>query len=108
MNGYAAEGSIEIDGRVLTKRAGFNEKGCASLLNAKANVVKGLANKLRAHMEGVEDWVNWPDLSSEEKNMWSKRVAQRLTWETLQDGKRASLSTLTSTAFVSNFMHASA
>ena len=108
MNGYAAEGSIEIDGRILTKKSGFNEKGCSSLLNAKANVVKGLANKMRAHMEGVEDWIEWPDLSSEEKNIWSKRVAQKLTWETLQEGKRASLSKVTSTAFVSNFRHVSA
>ena len=48
LNGYAAQGSITVNGETLTKRCGFNADGCLSLQNAKRNVLKGLGNKVRS------------------------------------------------------------
>ena len=91
MGGYAARGTILFNGITLTKESGFGGTGCTSLFNAKMNVIKGLANKLRARTEGVEAWTYWPDLSDEERQGWLERVVDSLQWDELQDGREARL-----------------
>ena len=99
MSGYAARGSIVFKGEVLVKESGFNKTGCSTLLSAKIRVVKGLANKLRTRMEGVEGWINWPDLPSAQQQAWLSRVAETLQWDELHEGKEAHLSHVDATGF---------
>ena len=95
MPGYSAQGSILLPGGgKKTKRSGFGESGCASLQNAKRNVLKGLANKLRAYDEGVEGWVEWPKLSATERQAWLDRVACILQWDELNEGRTAKMHTV--------------
>ena len=81
MSGYAARGSIVYNGEVLVKESGFNMTGCASSHEAKMRVIKGLANKLRSRIEGVEGWTSWADLSGVEQHVWLSRVAESIHWE---------------------------
>ena len=81
MSGYAARGSIVYNGEVLVKESGFNKAGNASSHNAKMRVIKGLANKLRSRIEGVESWTPWVDLSGSEQLAWLTRVAETIHWD---------------------------
>lgn len=99
MGGYAARGTILFNGITLTKESGFRGTGCTSLFNAKINVIKGLANKIRARTEGVEAWTNWPDLSDEERRRWLNRVVDSLQWDELQNGREVSLGHIDGSGF---------
>ena len=95
MNGYAAQGSITIEGTKKTKKSGFNKDGCLSLMNAKRNVIRGLANMLRTHLEGRMGWTEWPDLDIIERQNWLDRVAETLQWDELSKGRVAKLHPIT-------------
>ena len=99
MNGYAAQGSITVNGETLTKRSGFNDDGCLSLQNAKRNVLKGLANKVRSRLDATEGWTEWPDLPPAAQNKWLDRVAETLQWDELQGGKVANLHSISASEF---------
>lgn len=99
MNGFAAQGSIIIDGIKKTKKSGFNKDGCLSLMNAKRNVIRGLANMLRTHLEGQEDWIEWRQLSHIERCNWLDRVAEILHWEALDGGRVARLQSVSASEF---------
>ena len=99
MSGNAARGSIVFNDEVLVKESGFNKTGCSTLLNAKIRVVRGLANKLRSRIEGVEDWTDWPDLPSAQQQAWLSRVAETLQWNELHGGKEAHLGHIDATSF---------
>ena len=74
LNGYAAQGSITVNGETLTKRCGFNADGCLSLQNAKRNVLKGLANKVRYRLDATEGFTWWPKLTSVEQKKWLDKI----------------------------------
>ena len=99
MKGYAARGSIIVNGIEKTKSSGFNDKGCKSLMNAKHRVLKGLANRLRAHLEGTEGWTEWRELNHIERNNWLNKVAETLHWDELKGGKIARLHSLSADEF---------
>ena len=99
MTGYAARGSITIDGVTKTKSSGYNETGCLTMMNAKQNVLKGLANKLRSHLEGSEGWTEWRDLGNEQRNNWLNKVAETLEWNELKGGKVATLHEISADEF---------
>ena len=99
MNGFAAQGSITIDGIKKTTKSGFNKDGCLSLMNAKRNVIRGLANMLRTHLEGQEDWIEWRHLSHIERRNWLDRVAETLHWEVLNGGRITRLHSLSASEF---------
>ena len=104
MNGFAAQGSITIDGIKKTTKSGFNKDGCLSLMNAKRNVIRGLANMLRTHLEGQEDWIEWRHLSHIERRNWLDRVAEILHWEVLDSGRVARLHSLSASEFGSTLI----
>ena len=91
MSGYAARGTILFNGQTLVKESGFTKGGCASLMNAKKNVVKALANALRHRVEQSEIWTEWRDLPWAEREEWSRRVALSLHWDELHGGTEARL-----------------
>ncbi len=99
LRGYAAQGSITVNGDVLTKRCGFNDDGCLSLQNAKRNVVKSLANMIRWRLDATEGWTEWPDLSPAAQKRWLDKVAETLQWDVLQGGKVASLHSISAGEF---------
>ena len=99
MSGYAARGSIVFNSEVLVKESGFHSKGCSTMLNAKIRVVRGLANKLRFRIGGVEGWTEWRDLPSAQQQAWLSRVAETLHWDELHGGKEAHLSHVDATGF---------
>jgi hypothetical protein len=99
MNGYAARGSITVDGIEKTKSSGFNETGCTSLMNAKHHVLKGLANRLRAHLEGTKGWTEWRDLNDIERSNWLDKVAETLHWDELKGGRIARLHSISADEF---------
>lgn len=101
LNGYAAQGSITVNGETLTKRSGFNADGCLSLQNAKRNVLKGLANKVRSRLDATEGFTWWPKLTSVEQKKWLDKVAETLQWDELQGGKVANLHGISASEFSS-------
>jgi hypothetical protein len=68
-------------------------------MNAKRNVIRGLANMLRTHLEGQEDWIEWRHLSHIERRNWLDRVAETLHWEVLNGGRIARLHSLSASEF---------
>ena len=99
MSGYAARGSIVYNREVLVKESGYNKKGCSTMMKAKMNVVKGLANKLRCRVNGRENWTEWKHLPSAQQQAWLRRVAETLQWDELYGGKEAHLSYVDATGF---------
>ena len=99
MAGFAASGTITVDGIKKTKCLGFNSIGCVSMMSAKRNVLKGLANKLRAHLEGVEGWTQWRHLTEMMRDYWLDEVIDILQWEVLEGGKIARLHALSAHEF---------
>ena len=99
LNGYAAQGSVTVNGETLTKRCGFNADGCLSLQNAKRNVLKGLANKVRSRLDATEGFTWWPKLTSVEQKKWLDKVAETLQWDELQGGKVANLHSISASEF---------
>ena len=106
MTGYSARGSVVVNGILKESESGFGERGgCKTMTNAKRNVIKSLANKIRSELNGSENWVNWPQLSSAEKNIWLDRVAESLCWIDL-NGHSVVLSEVTSRHFLSQMSRA--
>lgn len=99
MSGYAARGSIVYNGKMHIKESGYNEKGCSTMMKAKMNVVKGLANKLRCQVNGRENWTEWKYLPSAQQQAWLRQVAETLQWDELHGGKEAHLSHVDATGF---------
>ena len=99
MNGYAAQGSITVNGETITHRSGFNDDGCFSLQNAKRHVVKSLANAVRWRHDASEGWTQWPKLTSVEQKKWLDKVAETLQWDELQGGKVANLHSISASEF---------
>ena len=99
LNGYAAQGSITVNGETLTKCCGFNADGCLSLQNAKRNVLKGLANAVRWRLDASVGWTQWPKLTSVEQKKWLDKVAETLQWDELQGGKVANLHSISVSEF---------
>ena len=106
MTGYSARGSVVVNGILKEAKSGFGEGGgCITLTNAKRNVIKSLANKIRSELNGRENWVNWPHLPSAEKNNWLDRVADSLCWIDL-NGHSVVLSEVTSGNFLNQMSRA--
>ena len=68
-------------------------------MNAKHKVLKGLANKLRAHFEGIEGWAEWRDLNHIERSNWLDKVAETLHWDELKGGRIARLHPISADVF---------
>ena len=72
-------GYITANGVVMTKTGSGN-----TVEAAMKRVVKGLANMLRARLEGIECWTYWPDLPRVEQKKWLDKVAETLQWNELK------------------------
>ena len=70
---YTAEGWIEQNGQ-----SKFARNEGITLHNAKRNVIKSLANKLR--FDPNDKWVMWKNLSKYEQNEWLDAVIDLLIW----------------------------
>ena len=99
LRGYAAQGSITVNGEVVIKRCGFNADGCLSLQNAKRKVLKRLANAVRWRLDASIGWTEWPDLPPVAQNKWLDKVAETLQWDELQGGKVANLHSISASEF---------
>lgn len=106
MAGYSARGSVVVNEILKEAESGFGEGGgCITMTNAKRNVIKSLANKVRSELNGKENWVNWPQLSSAQKDNWLDRVAESLFWIEL-NGHSVVLSEVTYGHFLSQMRRA--
>lgn len=72
-------GYITANGVVMSKTGSGNTVDAAM-----KRVVKGLANMLRARLEGTEGWTYWPDLPQVEQKKWLDKVAETLQWNELK------------------------
>ena len=72
-------GYITANGVVMMKTGSGN-----TVEAAMKRVVKGLANMLRARLEGTEGWTYWPDLPQVEQKKWLDKVAETLQWNELK------------------------
>ena len=59
--------------------------GGMTKLNARKNLIKSLCNKLRSRVDTSTFWVEWPDLSNEERDAWVSRVNEILVWIEVDD-----------------------
>ena len=75
-------GYITANGVVLTKTGSGNTVDAAM-----KRVVKGLANMLRARLEGTEGWTYWPDLPRVEQKKWLDYVTERVQWDDSEGGR---------------------
>ena len=76
---HSLTGYITANGVVMTKTGSGNTVDAAM-----KRVVKGLANMLRARLEGTEGWTYWPDLPQVEQKKWLDKVAETLQWNELK------------------------
>ena len=72
-------GYITDNGVVMTKTGSGN-----TVEAAMKRVLRGLANMLRARLEGTEGWTYWPDLPQVEQKKWLDKVAETLQWNELK------------------------
>ena len=72
-------GYITANGVVMTKTGSGN-----TVEAAMKRVLRGLANMLRARLEGTEGWTYWPDLPQVEQKKWLDKVAETLQWNELK------------------------
>lgn len=59
--------------------------GGMTKLNARKNLIKSLCNKLRSRVDSGALWVEWPDLSNEERDAWVSRVNEMVVWIEVDD-----------------------
>ena len=75
-------GYITANGVVMTKTGSGN-----TVEAAMKRVLRGLANMLRARLEGTEGWTNWPDLPQVEQKKWLDYVTERVQWDDSNGGR---------------------
>ena len=75
-------GYITANGVVMTKTGSGN-----TVEVAMKRVLRGLANMLRARLEGTEGWTNWPDLPQVEQKKWLDYVTERVQWDDSNGGR---------------------
>ena len=68
---HSLTGYITANGVVMTKTGSGN-----TVEAAMKRVLRGLANMLRARLEGTEGWTNWPELSQAEQKKWLDKVGE--------------------------------
>ena len=79
---HSLTGYITANGVVMTKTGSGNTAEAAM-----KRVVRGLANMLRARLEGTEYWTNWPDLPQVEQKKWLDYVTERVQWDDSEGGR---------------------
>ena len=75
-------GYITANGVVMTKTGSGNTAEAAM-----KRVLRGLANMLRARLEGTEGWTYWPDLPQVEQKKWLEYVSERVQWDDPNGGR---------------------
>ena len=75
-------GYITANGVVMTKTGSGN-----TVEVAMKRVLRGLANMLRARLEGTECWTYWPDLPQVEQKKWLDYVTERVQWDDSNGGR---------------------
>ena len=75
-------GYITANGVVMTKTGSGNTVDAAM-----KRVLRGLANMLRARLEGTECWTYWPDLPQVEQKKWLDYVTERVQWDDSNGGR---------------------
>jgi len=75
-------GYITANGVVMTKTGSGN-----TVEAAMKRVLRGLANMLRARLEGTECWTYWPDLPQVEQKKWLDYVTERVQWDDSNGGR---------------------
>ena len=79
---HSLTGYITANGVVMTKTGSGN-----TVEAAMKRVLRGLANMLRARLEGTEGWTNWPDLPQVEQKKWLDYVTERVQWDDSEGGR---------------------
>ena len=79
---HSLTGYITANGVVMTKTGSGN-----TVEAAMKRVLRGLANMLRARLEGTEGWTNWPDLPQVEQKKWLDYVTERVQWDDSNGGR---------------------
>ena len=74
-------GFITANG-VVTKKTGFGN----TVEAAMKRVLRGLANMLRARLEGTEGWTDWPELPQAERRKWLDYVTENVQWDDSNGG----------------------
>ena len=82
LNLHRLTGYITANGVVMTKTGSGN-----TVEAAMKRVLRGLANMLRAHLEGTECWTYWPDLPQVEQKKWLDYVTERVQWDDSNGGR---------------------
>jgi len=75
-------GYITANGVVMTKTGSGNTAEAAM-----KRVLRGLANMLRARLEGTEGWTYWPDLPQVEQKKWLDYVIENVQWDDSNGGR---------------------
>ena len=75
-------GYITANGVVMTKTGSGNTAEAAM-----KRVLRGLANMLRARLEGTEGWTYWPDLPQVEQKKWLDYVIENVQWVDSNGGR---------------------
>jgi len=75
-------GYITANGVVMTKTGSGNTAEAAM-----KRVLRGLANMLRARLEGIEGWTYWPDLPQAEQKKWLDYVTENVQWDDSNGGR---------------------
>ena len=75
-------GYITANGVVMTKTGSGN-----TVEVAMKRVLRGLANMLRARLEGTECWTYWRDLPQVEQKKWLDYVTERVQWDDSNGGR---------------------
>ena len=79
---HSLTGYITANGVIMTKTGSGN-----TVEAAMKRVLRGLANMLRARLEGTEGWTNWPDLPQVEQKKWLDYVTERVQWDDSEGGR---------------------
>ena len=79
---HSLTGYITANGVVMTKTGSGN-----TVEAAMKRVLRGLANMLRARLEGTEGWTNWPNLPQVEQKKWLDYVTERVQWDDSNGGR---------------------
>ena len=79
---HSLTGYITANGVVMTKTGSGN-----TVEAAMKRVLRGLANMLRARLEGTEGWTDWPELPQVEQKKWLDYVTERVQWDDSNGGR---------------------
>ena len=78
---HSLTGYITANGVVMTKTGSGN-----TVEAAMKRVRRGLANMLRARLEGTECWTYWPELPQAEQRKWLDYVIENVQWDDSEGG----------------------